>query len=239
MNVNNSTISGNSCLVSGGGIMNADGTLTVSSTTIAGNTCGLGAGLTANDTVYLKNSILADNTADSSAGDCSGTITSQGYNLVENTTGCLVVGDLTGNLTGVDPGLGPLQNNGGFTPTRALMPGSPAFNSANPGFCLDHGNRGFDRDQRGHRRSMVGRCDMGAFEVAPSVLLWTSENARRDLVLSRRALRRYDRFPGAGARFHSAELRSLPARPRSWRGQSVCPTPVGGGHPGFGLPWTT
>ena len=177
MNVNNSTISGNSCLVSGGGIMNADGTLTVSSTTIASNTCGLGAGLTANDTVYLKNSILADNTADSSAGDCSGTITSQGYNLVENTTGCLVVGDLTGNLTGVDPGLGPLQNNGGFTPTRALMPGSPAFNSANPGFCLDHGNRGFDRDQRGHRRSMVGRCDMGAFEVAPSVLLWTSENA--------------------------------------------------------------
>ena len=38
----------------------------------------------------------------------------------------IVQTDAGGNLTGVDPLLGPLQNNGGPTETRALLPGSPA-----------------------------------------------------------------------------------------------------------------
>src|SRR5262249_52781927 len=35
--------------------------------------------------------------------------------------------DSAGTLTGVDPLLGPLQFNGGPTPTHALLPGSPAI----------------------------------------------------------------------------------------------------------------
>jgi CSLREA domain-containing protein len=177
MYVNNTTISGNSCLVSGGGILNAAGTLTVSSATIVGNTCRLGAGLTASDTTYLKNSIVAGNTAtDSDGGDMSGLITSQGYNLLGTSTGSLVTGNTTGNISGVDPGVGPLQNNGGPTATRALSPHSVAFNRGNPDGCTNHLGTPLATDQRGYRRISQGRCDIGAFELHPSGVLWTSDN---------------------------------------------------------------
>src|SRR5262249_88584 len=48
-----------------------------------------------------------------------------------------------GNLVGADPKLGPLQDNGGPTPTMALLPGSPAFGAgSNP--------LGLTTDQRGY-----------------------------------------------------------------------------------------
>jgi hypothetical protein len=67
----------------------------------------------------------------------------------------------------LDPLLGPLEMNGGFTPAQALLPGSPA---------IDQGNSfGIHTDQRGQRRpdhhipknkSDGGDgSDIGAFEV--------------------------------------------------------------------------
>ena len=58
-------------------------------------------------------------------------ITSLGYNLVENTT-CTINGDSTGVITGLDPQLGPLQDNGGPTFTHILLAASPAIDAANP-----------------------------------------------------------------------------------------------------------
>src|SRR5262249_14928397 len=91
MNVNNSTFSGNSCVVSEGGILNAKGTVVISISTLTDNTCGLGGGVTASDTVLLKNSIVANNTATgykgNAGGDCGGIVTSQGYNLIRDGTG--------------------------------------------------------------------------------------------------------------------------------------------------------
>jgi hypothetical protein len=79
-----------------------------------------------------------------------------------------VNGDMTGTLAApLDPKLGPLQNNGGPTWTRALLIGSPA---------IDQGTSdGLITDQRGRLRSVDNPAianttggdgtDIGAFEV--------------------------------------------------------------------------
>jgi len=110
----------------------------------------------------LQNSILAGNTSFTSP-DCNGTISSTGYNLIANTAGCTFA-PVVGDLTNIDPKLGPLQDNGGPTLTHALLPGSPAVNAGNPGGCM--GSAGLlTTDQRGFAR--FGRCDIGAYELQP------------------------------------------------------------------------
>jgi hypothetical protein len=68
-----------------------------------------------------------------------------------------------GSFAGGDPELGPLQNNGGLTPTLAPQPGSPAINAGDaqaPAF-----------DQRGMARA--GKADVGAVEFAAWKLVVT------------------------------------------------------------------
>jgi hypothetical protein len=61
------------------------------------------------------------------------------------------------NLTGVDPKLGKLRNNGGPTFTMLPAAGSPALGAgANPGSLTT--------DQRGEARPATG-VDIGAVEV--------------------------------------------------------------------------
>ena len=78
----------------------------------------------------LRNSILAGNTA----SDCSGPVTSAGYNLIGSTAGCTFTPG-AGDQIGVDPKLATLADNGGPTQTIALLPGSPAIDAGNPGGC--------------------------------------------------------------------------------------------------------
>jgi len=93
---------------------------------------------------------------------------SEGYNLdSDGTCGFSHPTD----LSGVDPMLGPLQDNGGPTPTHALLPGSPAINAIPVEDCTydDDGDPGtpevpLTTDQRGVRRPQGGRCDIGAYE---------------------------------------------------------------------------
>lgn len=54
-----------------------------------------------------------------------------------------------------DPKLNALADNGGFSQTMALQPGSPAIKAANPAQCPS-------LDQRCYTRN--GICDIGAFE---------------------------------------------------------------------------
>jgi hypothetical protein len=86
---------------------------------------------------------------------------------VANVSGCNIVGDATGNLLGVDPLLGPLQNNGGPTLTHALLGGSPAIAAGNPGGCRDQNGNLLTTDQRGFARPAAGSpfCDIGAYEA--------------------------------------------------------------------------
>jgi hypothetical protein len=86
---------------------------------------------------------------------------------------CAILDDPTGNITGVDPQLGPLQ--GGPTETHKVSLGTPAIDAANPNGCTDSGGVVLEEDQRGHKRHLEGdavpdnRCDIGAYENGEAI----------------------------------------------------------------------
>jgi parallel beta-helix repeat protein/predicted outer membrane repeat protein len=171
LTVENSTISGNSAGGNGGGISFTDDTTVVRNSTIAFNTAdadnaggGLGGGLFVefNAAVALQSTLVGDNAVGAAGAnpDVSGAVKAT-FSLVGNAAGTtFLLPGSAANLTGVDPLLGPLADNGGPTKTHALLPGSPAIN---------HGANaaGLASDQRGSRFLRVfGRgVDIGAFEL--------------------------------------------------------------------------
>ena len=64
--------------------------------------------------------------------------------------------------------LGPLQSNGGSTQTQALLQTSPAIDAGWPTGCTDAASAPILTDQRGWRRPIGDRCDIGAVEVGLS-----------------------------------------------------------------------
>jgi len=73
-------------------------------------------------------------------------------------------------MTGPDPNLGPLTNNGGPTLTMALLPGSPAIDAADNSYAPA-------TDQRGVPRPVGPAADIGAFEFDwPAYLYLTHTN---------------------------------------------------------------
>jgi hypothetical protein len=182
VNLNNSTVSGNSAKRSGGGLYTNGGTINVNYSTIANNTSdndddavGDGGVTRSSGTIKLKSSIVAGNKKGVSSptdSDCSGTITSQGYNLTGNSTGCSLSG--TGDVT-VTPStvfttvMDSLADNGGSTYTHALMVASPARDVI-PSGTNTCGTSPFDEDQRGMPRPLYGFCDMGAYEYQDATL---------------------------------------------------------------------
>jgi hypothetical protein len=157
--VSNSTLSGNSAQIAGGGIFNQGGTLTVSNSTLSGNSANNGGSLSSNGgTVSLKNTIVANSP---SGGNCSGTITNGGYNL--DSDGSCGFGTANNSLSGVDPKLGDLADNGGPTKTHALLEGSPAIDK---GIAVE----GITTDQRGVGRPQGAASDIGAFEAESTII---------------------------------------------------------------------
>lgn len=141
---------------------------------------GGGVSQRAGGTVNFKNTIIAGNFDLGSPADpdCSGTLNSEGYNLIGNTTGCTIGGDSTGNIIDTPPLLAPLANNGGSTLTHALcteagVPDasctgvSPAVDAGNPGTPGSGGNTCAATDQRGDVRPQSIACDIGAYEAPP------------------------------------------------------------------------
>jgi len=165
----NSTIAGNAAgaAAQGGGIYN-QGTCVVNNTTIAANSAGAGGtaggifNAPSGATCTVGNSVIAGNPA-SSAANVSGVVTSQGFNLIGDTTGSS--GEAATDLINVDPRLGTLQNNGGSTETMALLLGSPARDHGNPAFDPNTFTPPLTLDQRGNSRSINGTIDIGAFEA--------------------------------------------------------------------------
>ena len=169
--INQSTISGNSVSGSGsngGGINNVGGDLTITNSTVDDNS---GGGISNNGgEVTVTSTIVANNTnSDSNNDDVSGDdFVSGGNNLIGNSdgdTGFDRDRDLVGTADNpIDPLLGELQDNGGATPTQALLEGSPAIDAgSNPNsLATDQRGEGFDRT--------VGEAtDIGAFEVQETI----------------------------------------------------------------------
>jgi predicted outer membrane repeat protein len=171
----NCTFSGNSA-PSGGAIhvTSGDGatvTVRLAACTVASNVATVrGGGIEAVGPTVIEagHLVLGDNSAPESP-DCFGPLTSMGYVLLEDGTGCVLAGDLTGTRVGVDPLLGPLQDNGGPTSTRGLLAGSAAIDGGAI-TCLGLDGAPLLEDQRGMPRPADGdavppaRCDVGAYE---------------------------------------------------------------------------
>jgi CSLREA domain-containing protein len=207
VNVLNSTLSHNTSTSSGGGIYNGSGSSALAPALVAGalnilnstftlnenndGGIGLGGGGISNsegggNTLNLGNTIVAGNTDLDGLPDIAGTVTSQGHNLIGDTTGGS--GYVASDLQNQDAKLQGLANNGGPTKTHAILAAPPA--NASP--AIDAGNNAllpatddFDLDgdavtaeslpvdQRGFLRVSNSIVDIGAFEadVTPPTVL--------------------------------------------------------------------
>jgi predicted outer membrane repeat protein len=165
----NATFTNNTADTYGGGLYTVtNSNVTLVHVTFSGNSAGTnGGGLRANNsTITLKNTIIADSV---SGGDC--TLSASGVigagstnNLIEDTgsSACNLTHGVDGNIIGLDPKLGPLADNGGFTQTHALLVGSPAIDAGDDAICaavpVNH------ESQNGVARPGSTHCDIGAYE---------------------------------------------------------------------------
>lgn len=177
----------------GGLVQGQSGSASVVNTTISGNRALSGGGLSTDGDLMLAHVTLVDNEG---GGVVAFTIpplaprrltiasslfgTNPGGSIVTN--GAEVV-SMGGNVfadapnlpldpsdrTGADPRLGPLGDNGGPTPTRALLPGSAALDAALPVL-------GVTTDQRGVPRPSASAPDSGAFEAEVSAEIVATPN---------------------------------------------------------------
>jgi hypothetical protein len=181
----NSTITGNSTTEFGGGVdLIENATITVNSSTIVGNTAnsdnnavGSGGGIRNNSSggppaFSVANTLLAGNavgTSPPAANQCNGAFVSSDYNLSEtDDLGCTGFNGPHDVILNANPMLGTPGDNGGPTPTIALLTGSAAIGIGNPATPGGAFPACPATDQRGlSRGGAAGVCDIGAFEVAP------------------------------------------------------------------------
>ena len=130
------------------------------------------APLTLENTIVSGNVLTSYFNGNTAGPDVYGTVTSGGYNFIgqaDGTSAGWIGSDLTGTgASPIDPQFGPLQNNGGPTPTLALPPTSPAVNQGKS-FGLTTDQRGFPRPfpYPGVANAAGGDgSDIGAYEIS-------------------------------------------------------------------------
>jgi hypothetical protein len=153
----------------GGGVYVSDGAIMLKNNIVAGNAINLGGGTPQGVGGYPDVYVYPFGTS----------VTNLGFNLIGaagHGGGDVTWGtnDITGSDDSpLDPKLGPLQDNGGTTPTMAQLPGS---------LSIDNGNSsGIPTDQRGANRGFDDygmpipaggdRSDIGAYEADVSLVL--------------------------------------------------------------------
>jgi len=178
--ITNSTISGNSANVSGGGVFNFNGLTKIENSTITNNTApdGKGSGVvTYGDTstrTEVSSSIISANTntdVDFYNGDLN-TFVSEGYNLIGDGNATSAFnhqsnGQATDQVNVTDPRLAKLAYIGkSQTQTHRPKPGSPAVNVIPIGesHCATGSSTEITTDQRGMRRPQEQACDIGSYE---------------------------------------------------------------------------
>jgi VCBS repeat-containing protein/parallel beta-helix repeat protein len=150
------TVSGNTATTQGGGLY-AGREASLLNVTIANNEAASnGAGIYVHASVgtfTVRNTLLSGNElTNGTAANVSGTVSSLGNNLDSDGTAAL---NQSSDLSGVDPLLQPLSNNGGFTQTHALSFNSVALDAGSTAAAPAVDQRGFARDRA---------ADIGAYE---------------------------------------------------------------------------
>ncbi len=175
--INNSTISGNSAVQTstdpseggwGGGIITAQA-LSVNNCTIYGNTAQDGGNLmgyfyNTTFTAALRNTIVAGGSITAGVTGLGPDIygqgfVSSGFNLVQDTSTGAIPAFAPSDIIGTNPGLLPLANYGGTTPTLLPMPNAPVVNKGD--LLLTTAQF----DQRGYTRVAAARADIGSVEA--------------------------------------------------------------------------
>jgi hypothetical protein len=161
----------------GGAVFSHNGDITVANSTFSGNkSTGSGAAIVAymdpsggigSPDIFIRftldNTIIANN----SANECffTGNVHTAGAGnlIMNNGSGSGPFGGCPGLVLTDDPSLGPLQDNGGFTPTMAIPFGGIAMSHADPSTSLS-------TDQRGATRPQANGYDIGAYELCRRAL---------------------------------------------------------------------
>jgi len=130
--IRQSTFTGNGATAGNGGGLYGQRGYIYDSTFAGNNATGAGGGV-ATDKIYLFGTILANNTATSNP-DLDTNSGYAGFDLVKNPGG---LGFGSSVITGQDPQLGPLQNNGGYAPTLKPAAASPVVDQSNSAYTYD------------------------------------------------------------------------------------------------------
>jgi hypothetical protein len=112
--------------------------------------------------------------AGASPTDCDGVMTDAGYNLDDDAS--CGFSSAEHSDSGVQPFLGPLQDNGGPTTTEEPALGSPLLDVIPTGTTANAMTLCPGTDQRGVARPQDSECDIGAVELSPTPQDITSSN---------------------------------------------------------------
>ena len=159
LSITNATLFGNTAVNSGGAIDDSGAAL-IFFLTADGNAAAAGGGLSIaagpSSSLETVDSIYQNPRGGNVAVAASASFDSGGHNLYSDSP------DVPLNSTdavNADPLLGPLADNGGPTPTQALLPDSPAIFAGTSIYRIT-------TDQRGAPR-FSGHPDIGAFQTQP------------------------------------------------------------------------
>jgi CSLREA domain-containing protein len=174
--MNNSTVSGNRSNNAGGGIAiggNSTGnSVVVSNCTIANNMvdaantgAGIFDGTTSSRPTRLQSNLFANNMPLNLSGNAIATVISEGFNLSSDDGSGLLTQSTDKTLA--IPGLSPLADNGGQTPTHGLLSNSAAIDAGISEIFNDQRGPGFLRLVDLPAVNAIGGngTDIGAFEV--------------------------------------------------------------------------
>ena len=178
----NTTFSGNSAPSSGGALYFDGTSLSLVNDTFSGNSSALGASLDdVSGTTSAQNTIFA--APQGGGSSCSAALTTTGHDVDDRAANSCGLSTGSGDLIGVNPGLGALADNssqvptpGGPPQTMSLPASSPAVGSADAAGCSAVGNV----DERGFPRPGIpgSGCDIGAFEtLQPAIGTSTAASA--------------------------------------------------------------
>lgn len=162
LDAKNITVANNAAAFGGGIEIDSPPSANIEFATVSGNTATTGGGglRLYNGTVEFSNSITGANAAptDADVQTLPGGTLDANYSLIKDPGAANITG--ANNITGQDPQLGALANNGGPTETMLPAPTSPVIDAGDPAFTPPPAT-----DQRGLPRVVGGRVDMGSVEV--------------------------------------------------------------------------